>query len=61
MLHLEVITPQGSVLSAPVDEVTAPGIEGEFHADRTEARGVGDRGKTVGAMVSGIMAICARC
>ena len=30
MLHLEVITPQGSVLSAPVDEVTAPGIEGEF-------------------------------
>lgn len=30
MLHLEVITPQGSVLNAPVDEVTAPGIEGEF-------------------------------
>ena len=30
MLHLEVITPQGSILSAPVEEVTAPGIEGEF-------------------------------
>lgn len=30
MLYLEVITPQGSVLSVPVDEVTAPGIEGEF-------------------------------
>ena len=30
MLYLEVITPQGSVLSVPVEEVTAPGIEGEF-------------------------------
>lgn len=30
MLHLEVITPSGSVLSTPVEEVTAPGIMGEF-------------------------------
>ena len=30
MLYLEVITPSGSVLSAPVEKVTAPGIEGEF-------------------------------
>jgi F-type H+-transporting ATPase subunit epsilon len=30
MLHLEVITPNGSVLSTPVDEVTAPGVLGEF-------------------------------
>ena len=30
MLHLEVITPSGSVLSAQVEQVTAPGIEGEF-------------------------------
>lgn len=30
MLHLEVITPSGSVLSAQVEQVTAPGVEGEF-------------------------------
>ena len=30
MLHLEVITPTGSVLSVPADEVTAPGAEGIF-------------------------------
>ena len=30
MLHLEVITPAGSVLSTPADAVTAPGSEGEF-------------------------------
>ena len=29
---LEVVTPQGLVLSAEVDEVTAPGLEGEFGA-----------------------------
>jgi F-type H+-transporting ATPase subunit epsilon len=30
MLHLEVITPSGRVLSAQVEQVTAPGVEGEF-------------------------------
>jgi F-type H+-transporting ATPase subunit epsilon len=30
MLHLEVITPSGSVLSTTVEQVTAPGVEGEF-------------------------------
>ena len=30
MLNLEVITPSGSVLSAQVEQVTAPGAEGEF-------------------------------
>jgi F-type H+-transporting ATPase subunit epsilon len=30
MLHLEVITPTGVVLSASTDAVTAPGSEGEF-------------------------------
>ena len=30
MLHLEVITPSGSVLNAHVEQVTAPGVEGEF-------------------------------
>ena len=30
MLQLEVITPNGSVLNAEVEQVTAPGVEGEF-------------------------------
>ena len=29
-IHLEVVTPKGSVVSEDVDIVTAPGVEGEF-------------------------------
>ena len=29
-IHLEVVTPKGSVVSEEVDIVTAPGVEGEF-------------------------------
>ncbi len=31
-MQLEVVTPRGTVVSAEVSEVTAPGIEGEFGA-----------------------------
>jgi F-type H+-transporting ATPase subunit epsilon len=30
MLHLEIVTPTGQLLSEDVDEVVAPGTEGEF-------------------------------
>ena len=29
-IRLEIVTPRGRALTADVDEVTAPGVEGEF-------------------------------